>query len=332
MAALVENRVFLGRFQSCDDLSEKMGQALDFVSSRLVRPDSRIYVKPNLTYPFYKPGVTTSPGFMEALVSRLVDTTRDVTFVESDGGAYAWPAHEAMAGHGLPDLCKRYGIKTLNLTNEPRRAVTLEVAGKEVTVELSAEMLDKSDLFITMPVPKVHAMTGLSLAFKNQWGCLPDVKRLRNHPEFDHKIIAINQALRTELGVYDGTYFLNRSGPMEGDPVEKKLIVVARGIGAGDLVCTRLMGVPLENVSHLRLALSIGLIPKGLGEITLNQDIAPFVGDRFVLERTKINYVTLAAFHSKWLTQVVYDSRLAKPIHDLLYLVRGKPQDVSPRW
>jgi uncharacterized protein (DUF362 family) len=32
---------------------------------------------------------------------------------------------------------------------------------------------------LTIPVPKVHCMTGISLSLKNQWGCLPDMMRLR---------------------------------------------------------------------------------------------------------------------------------------------------------
>ncbi len=51
-------------------------------------------------------------------------------------------------------------------------------------VKLPAALVEACDSFITVPVPKVHVMTNVSLGFKNQWGCLPDVKRLRDHYRF----------------------------------------------------------------------------------------------------------------------------------------------------
>lgn len=328
----ISNRVFIDRFEHKSEIYNKIQAAFAWLGE-LVKPGDSVFIKPNLTYPFYKPGVTTSPEFMEAVVKVLKDTTDNITFVESDGGAYAWPADQAMAGHKIPDLCKRYGIKMMNLTERPRREVTREIAGREVTVELSAEMLDQSDLFITMPVPKMHVMTYLTLGFKNQWGCLPDVKRLRNHPDFDHKILAINQALRTRVAVFDGTYFLNRTGPMDGDPVQKNLVIVSDGIGAGSLVCCELLGISPWKAGHLRLAQKIGMMPKHLADVALNCDLETFLPDEpFHLHRTWINYITLMAFRSSLLTRIVYDSAFAKPIHELLYLIRGRPDDVHPEW
>ena len=95
-----------------------------------------------------------------------------------------WPAEEAFDGHGIPEMCRRYGARAINLTSYPREKVETEIAGRRRRVELSKLLTRETDVFITMPVPKLHMMTGVSLGFKNQWGCLPDVKRLRNHCGF----------------------------------------------------------------------------------------------------------------------------------------------------
>ncbi|MCL5994963.1 MAG: DUF362 domain-containing protein [Chloroflexi bacterium] len=327
-----KRRVFVDRFNSSEDIYAKVQQAFAWLGDGVVKSNDHVFIKPNLTYPFFKPGVTTSPEFMEALVKVLANVTSHITFVESDGGSYAWPALQAMAGHNLPDLSKRYGVRLMNLTERPRREVICKVAGRDVRVELSAEMLDESDLFITMPVPKVHVMTYLSLGYKNQWGCIPDVKRLTNHPDFDFKVLAVNQALRAGVALYDGTYFLNRTGPMDGDPVKKNLVIASTDIGAGDAVCCEIMRLMASKASHLKLAQRVGMMPKNLSEITIYQDLAPFQSEKFYLRRTAINWITLSAFHSHLLTKLVYNSRSAKPIHELLYLVRGKPRDVAPKW
>jgi len=98
-----------------------------------------------------------------------------------------------------------------------RVGLIMLVDSREIEIELPTLLVEETDFFITMPVPKVHAMTGVSLGFKNQWGCIPDVKRLRHHPDFVRKVIEINKILNTRLVVFDGTYFLNRSGPMSGE-------------------------------------------------------------------------------------------------------------------
>jgi uncharacterized protein (DUF362 family) len=211
-------RVYVGRFdESPGALRARVHEALSFVQTgRFLSPDSRVFLKPNFTYPFYKAGVTTSPAVIEAVVEYLKEWTSRVTIVESDGGAHAWKAEAAFEGHGIPDLCRRYGISCVSLTNLPREMAEAEIGGRRVRIELASPMLHESDLFITLPVPKRHVMTGVSLAFKNQWGCIPDVKRLRNHPDLPYKVLAINKLLRTRIALFDGTYFLDRTGPMDG--------------------------------------------------------------------------------------------------------------------
>jgi len=78
-------------------------------------------------------------------------------------------------------------------------------------VEPPVLLLREVDVFITLPVAKVHAMTGVSLGFKNQWGCQPTTMRLRNHPQFAHKILLINRLVRPRLALFDGTWFLDRT-------------------------------------------------------------------------------------------------------------------------
>jgi uncharacterized protein (DUF362 family) len=165
-------------------------------------------------------------------------------------------------------------------------------------------------------------MTHVSLAFKNQWGCIPKTMRLRNHPQFAEKVIAINKLLRPRIAIYDGTYFLDRTGPMIGDPVRMNLLIAANDIGAGDLVCCRIMNVDPWKAKHHILGRQEGMFPDSLDEVVLNQPIEPFCHHQFRLERTLINWIALTAFNSDLLTRLLYDSAFADPIHRILYTVR----------
>ena len=327
-------RVYVDRFDASPGaLRARVHEALGFVQAgRFLSADSRVFVKPNFTYPFYKPGVTTSPAVIEAVVEFLKEWTSRVTIVESDGGSNAWKAQEAFDGHGIPDLCRRYGVAYANLTALPRERAETEIGGRSVGIELASPMLHESDLFITLPVPKVHVMTGVSLAFKNQWGCIPDVKRLKNHPDLPYKVLAINKLLRTRIVLFDGTYFLDRTGPMDGDAIEMNLIVASDDPGTGSLACCEIMGLDPGTVSHKRLAMRIGMIPRTLEDAVLHKPLAEFQTRRFRLERTALNRISLTAFRSRFLTWLVWNSVWAKPIHELLYVFRGRPKDMTPYW
>jgi uncharacterized protein (DUF362 family) len=74
-------------------------------------------------------------------------------------------------------------------------------------------LTDDIDYLITMPVPKIHNNTGVSLSFKNQWGCIPEPNdRLRMHPYFKHVILEVNKAIKTKMAIVDGKYGLDING------------------------------------------------------------------------------------------------------------------------
>jgi len=210
--------------------------------------------------------------------------------------------------------------------------VETDVAGPTVQVELPPMLLRDIDVFIIMPVPKVYVMNGVILAFKNQWGCIPEVKRLRYHPDFQYVVLAINKLLRPKLAIFDGTYFLNRTGPMDGDHVPLNLLIVSNDLGAGDLVFCEMMRIDPNRIGHLRLARRESMMPRSLSQVEFNTDPLQFNKQRFVLKRTLMNWIALGAFRSKVATWLLYQSKFAKPVHDLLYLIRGRPKDVNPQW
>lgn len=316
-----------------EPLDVTVGQCMDWLKwTDLVPANARVAIKPNLTYPFYKPGVTTSPALLEAVVKLLRTRTPHVTIVESDGGSYAWPAQKAFEGHGINGICARYGVQAVNLTESPREWAETDIQGRRIKVEMSRLLLRETDVFVTIPVPKVHVMTRVSLGFKNQWGCLPDVKRLRNHSQFPYKVLAINKLLKPRLAIFDGTYFLNKTGPMEGESVNMNLLIASNDAGAGSLACCEIMQIDPREAAHLRLAMREGMMPKRIEDVTLNTPLAPFIGPPFSLQRTWMHWLTLGVFKSRVATQLVYDSPFAKPLHDLVYLVRGRPRDFAPRW
>lgn len=313
------------------NLNEAVGSALEEsgILSRISRT-TRVAIKPNLTYPYYRRGVTTSPDVIRETVQILSNYTDSIAIVESDGGYGAWTATEAYAGHGLYRLRDEFGVEVINLCDEEREFITFESRGRAYKLPLPIRLLHHTDLLISMPVPKIHCMTGLTLGYKNQWGCIPDKMRLRSHFIFNDAIVAINRLLHPAV-LSDGTYFLDRNGPMEGDPVRMDLIIASSDVGAFDLYVSELMGFPWRHVPHLRRAVELGDMPSRLEDITFNVHPAEARTRTFHLERTSRNWIALAGFYSRFLTWLMYESWFGRVVlHSIFYAIVGKTVKPKP--
>jgi len=285
-----------------------------------------VFIKPNLTYPQYKEGVTTRFEYVKSLVAalRMVNDRTKIYIGEGAGGYNAYCMSEALLAMGYHEIEKEYpNISVVNVSALPRRQVALEAAGKPYLIELPNLFYEEIDFSITCPVPKVHCMTKITLSFKNQWGCVPDTMRLKNHYVFDEIISQIAQKLKFKYAFLDGKYGLDINGPMMGVPVEVNWFVASNSLGAFDQIVAEMMGVDWRKVGHLRMAEKQGCMPK-------REDMA-IVGDitalkrEFTLKRDIWNYPALAAFYSKELTHLFYFSRWAKLLHDIMYTFRKRP-------
>lgn len=56
------NRLHVARFESKSDITPKMPDAFSWLGDSIVKPGDRVFIKPNLTYPFRS--MTASSGLM----------------------------------------------------------------------------------------------------------------------------------------------------------------------------------------------------------------------------------------------------------------------------
>jgi uncharacterized protein (DUF362 family) len=286
---------------------------------------SRVAVKPNLTFPRHRPGVTTTPQVLEQVLRLLLDNSNRVSVVESDGGYGAWSCAEAFEGHGIPQMCRRLGVAAVNLSAVASVGIPVPGAARDETIPFPALLTDSIDAFVSMPVPKVHCMTGVSLAMKNQWGLIPDPLRLNYHYLFDAAILEINRRLPAARAVVDGTWFLDGGGPLDGTPLRKGLLITADSIGECDRYLCALMGVDLGGVSHLRHAAERGFVPGRLSDVEHDPEALRRHAYQAVLRRTPRQSVVRVFFHSRRLTRLMYTSRFGRALHAVFYRLGGRP-------
>jgi len=285
-----------------------------------------IFIKPNLTYPRYKKGLVTRIEFIEGLVSALkqISSQTNIFIGEGEGGYNSFSTTDAFKNMGYFGLEKRFPqVKVINLSKIASKEIEVDTPRGTYRINLPEIFFNNIDLSISCPIPKVHCMTKVTLSYKNQWGCLPDTMRLRNHYIFNHVISKISDILKFKYAFLDGKYGLDDNGPVVGKPVKVNWFLAANSLGAFDVIVCEMMGFDWKKIVHLREAEKFGFIPRRKDIIVIG-DIE-LLKRKFRLNRTFWNYPAFLAFHSKKLTYLFYFSKFAKPLHDVMYTFRKRP-------
>ena len=323
-----ESIVVVNSLKSSDeDLSENFMNACSLIGLKDdIEKSKTIFIKPNLTYPFYKKGVTTRVQFIMSLVSVLSEINPKIKIYvgEGEGGYNSFSMSEAFNNMGFTEIEQKHSnVKLVNISKIPSRETGVETPKGPYKIVLPEIFFDEIDFSISCPVPKVHCMTKITLSYKNQWGCLPDTMRLKNHYMFDFIIQRVSEILKFKYAFLDGKYGLDGNGPMVGDPVEINWFVASNSLGAFDMIVSEMMGFEWEEIGHLKMTSRYGLLPER-EKIEIMGDIKA-LRRKFVLKRDLWNYPALAAFHSRRLTYLFYFSRWAKLLHDIMYSFRERP-------
>ena len=305
---------------------EVLPRAFEFLKpSVVIKASERVCIKPNLTFPYFRPGVMTNPEAIEAVVVYLKNFTDKITICESDTGGYnRFSMDEVFKRTGISDFAHRYGVRVVNVSNERPHPIKFRYRLKNFSVPLPSFLVEDTDLFITMPVPKVHSNTVVTLAIKNQWGIIQDqALRLKLHPYFQEVVYQVNKALSKSIAVVDGKYGLNRIGPTHprGEVVELNWVLVGDDIFTVDYVLTHLMNFDSKKIAYLNHIFKKERI-SSLDGVEFNTDYTRFKKQAFTLERKWTDYPGLFCFHSRFLAYLGYESMMAKPMHWLLYRFR----------
>lgn len=303
-----------------EDKGITIREGLEFIDwGRFINKNSKVLVKPNFTFPMHSYGITTTPGFLRALLEVLKEKACEVVVAESDGGNNSFKAEDAFKNHGMYAICRETNSYLVNLSREPWVTVEGNILGRDVMVKLPYLLTKGVDCVISVPVLKVHVMTTISVSVKNLWGCYPDTMRCVQHQNIDRKLALIIKSLPPTLAVVDGTYALNRHAPLYGDVVDTDLTIIADNLLVADALGCRVMGLKPENARHLATCEKVGL-----GTLRMNGGVEiggwfPYrcYNNKFTIERTIIDKVSWFLFHSDFLSRLVMQS----PLTPLIYWV-----------
>ena len=304
------------------DLKESLIKSLEFIDWRKqVKKDSKVFIKPNFTYPLYKEGITTTPKLLRDLLETIKDRADNVILGESDGGNHSFTADEAFKGHGMYEICRDTGVELVNLSKLPSTFIEDKIQGKRVKVQLPELILEEIDCFISVPVLKVHTIMTVTLSIKNLWGCVPNTMRYLHHQNLDYKLALIMKSVNPKMVVMDGIYGLNGHGPMFGDPIRMNLLITSDNPVVADTLGASIMEFLPGKIRHIRIAEKEGLGTTNLEEVRINKDWRHYKR-QFHIKKTFLDRISALPFRSDFIAKMVFDSSLTPWIYKMATVLK----------
>ncbi|RKY59179.1 MAG: hypothetical protein DRP95_05310, partial [Candidatus Latescibacterota bacterium] len=282
----------------------------------VVRPEHGwVVIKPNIVEP--KPpgsGVITDWRVVKAIIKMVHEIAPEarITIAEGPGG-WVSPGHEIEAWTEVVDGFEVAGYRGL-LEDPELKGVKLEIfdlnfdesellvpkgGGHALDAYWIPKTVLKCDVFINVPVLKVHRGPGITVALKNMVGIAPGNKygwaKTHGHPPgrgqglphapgvLDEMIVDLASLSRVDFVVVDAIVGMEKqkTDDLGGLPVRMNTVVAGRDMVAVDAVCARLMGLNPDDIETITWAAKLGLGIGDLDSIEVRGDPIEKVAKRF---------------------------------------------------
>ncbi|MBU2429338.1 MAG: DUF362 domain-containing protein [Proteobacteria bacterium] len=224
-------------------------------------PAAKVVIKPNIVMwnrhvPFPTWGVITTTRVIEDMVILLREKgVQDITIIE--GVVVADPKDKETPRHafetlGYGQLNKKYGVKAVNVFDQPFRKVQVD---EELSLNFSEVVLD-ADFLVNIPVLKTHTQTVASMGIKNLKGLIDIPSRKKCHAanlvkNLHYMVSKLADPMPPMFTITDGI-FTNERGPGLGGRAHRKDILIAsNNVLSADLVGANVLGWSPDDVPHL---------------------------------------------------------------------------------
>lgn len=248
------------------DVERMLEKALNELGGikRFVKSGSTVVLKPNAAFAQPpKVGANTHPEVVQAMI-RLCKKAGAKRIILAEH--FLAPPDVALKVNGLREVADKEKVEWIILQDEKLYRRVEIPRGKVLKSDEVAQCVLDADVFINMPVAKVHGGAILTLGMKNLMGTNWD--RGYWHRTDLHRCIAdYSTRVKPHLIILDALTLMLTNGP--GGPGELKqmnTLVVGADPVAVDSYGAYLFGMNGNDIPHIRYAYEYGL-----GEINLNK-------------------------------------------------------------
>jgi len=247
---------------SADMVTEAVRKGVDLLGGidRFVKKDEKILLKPNmLTGDRPEKCVTTHPSVFKAVAGLFLEGGARLTY--GDSPAYG-SSLAAAKGNGLHEAAESMGVPMADFKNGEE---IFFKDGRQNRKFIIAKGVLESDAVISLPKFKTHGLEKFTGAVKNQFGCVPGVRKGEYHvklvdpDEFGKMLLDLNAFVCPRLYIMDGIQAMEGNGPRGGRPINMNVILLSDDPVAMDATACRLIGLDPMFVPTVRYGEEAGL-------------------------------------------------------------------------
>lgn len=232
---------------------------------KLVKRGDFVVIKPNIAWN-QPPDVaaTTNPAVVGEIVKMCKEAGAGRVLVLDH--VIDKPAEMVLGLTGIMAAGKATGADVIAVQNESDYRPVDIPKGKAIRSDTCIKDILDADVFINVPVAKVHNATRVTLGMKNLMGCIWD-RQAWHANALDQCIADYATAIRPDLTILDANRILLTGGP-KGPGKTKDVGQVVAGVDpvAIDAYGATLFGLDPGEVGHIRLAHELGA-----GELDLDK-------------------------------------------------------------
>lgn len=237
----------------------------DNFCSDLIRPGSRVVIKPNLLAPARPDkAMVTHPLVVKAVAEYAIQKGGRVQISDSQAmGSFERVLNES----GLRDALKGLDVEF----REFKEYVDIDVGEPFRKIEIAKDAVD-ADLLINLPKLKTHTQMRMTLGVKNLFGCIVGLRKPEwhfrtgvNRELFSALLVKIHKAINPAVTVLDGVLAMEGEGPgKSGTPRDLGIIAGSNDANALDITICRMLGIEPNSVFTIKAASDMGHIPEDI--------------------------------------------------------------------
>ncbi len=248
MKAMDRSKVAIVRCESYDGdtVFAAVKKAVDLIGGidAIIGANEKVLLKPN-NLASSKPddAVTTHPAVFDAAIRLLTEAGLSVTYGDSPG--FEKPS-ASLAKSGFAAVAERRGIPLGDF--EKGKTVQYQAGKVWKQFEIANACLE-ADAIVSLPKMKTHALTRITGAVKNQFGCVYGLNKAAFHVkipgpvQFSRMLVDLNGRLKPRLFIMDGIVAMEGNGPRGGTPRKMNCLIVSRDPVAVDSTFCRMIGL-----------------------------------------------------------------------------------------
>ncbi len=230
---------------------------------RFVKKDQTVLLKPNIGWDRNpEQAANTNPeAVAEVIKMCLAAGAKKVRVIDRTCNQ----AERCYKNSGIEDAAKEAGAEVRYIVDSRFKDVDIPDGKLLKSWPLYRDVLEY-DVFINMPIAKVHGISKYTLGFKNMMGIMGG-NRGSIHKEINTNLVDINTVVKPALTIIDAWRILVRNGPTGGNlaDVEERKVMIA----ATDRVAADAYGVTLFGANPVDVPYLCDANERGMGNIDL---------------------------------------------------------------